>query len=550
MTASAYNSSTQAHLTLDGGPLDLKQVHQVSSRRFPVQIASDPDLKSRVAQSVDSVLGAVENGERIYGVTTGFGGMADLPLDTDAASDLQNNLLWFLAAGAGRPVERMHVRAAMLLRANVLLQGYSGVRLELIERLIDFVNADFVPDVRDLGSIGASGDLIPLAKLARCITGQQACRVWSAEGWVTAREALRQLGREPIQLQPKEGLALVNGTSFSSAIAANVTHETHQLAALSMVVESMMMLALNVQIGPFDPFVHGLKPHWGQGWVAQEMLKMMSVGIDQELPAGKHVQDRYALRCFPQYFGPLVEKLVQVGKTVTVEMNSVSDNPLIDPMDGSFHQGGNFLGQYISMAMDDLRRCIGLIAKHLDVQIAQLVSPEFSRGLPASLRGNEANGFNMGLKGLQICANSIAPQLTYFGNPITEHFPTHAEQFNQNVNGLSWGSANLAAESLRLFRHYMSVAVVFAVQAIDLRAAATFGHFDGRGLLGPLARQLYESIYDSWGRTPGKEKPLVFDDADQVLDVELEKVHDSLLNGESLWHVIDPVLDSLHQVRT
>ena len=141
--------------------------------------------------------------------------------------------------------------------------------------------------------------------------------------------------------------------------------------------------------------------------------------------------------------------------------------------------------------MDDLRRFVGLMAKHLDVQIASLVAPEFSKGLPTSLRGNDRLSYNMGLKGLQITGNSIMPMLTWLGNPLVEHFPTHAEQFNQNVNGLSWGSANLAWKSVELFHRYLPVALIFAVQALDLRAKSSLGHFDGRALLGDLAESVY-----------------------------------------------------------
>ena len=216
-----------------------------------------------------------------------------------------------------------------------------------------------------------------------------------------------------------------------------------------------------------------------------------------------HVQDRYSLRCLPQYMGPIVEGIARIRKVVETEMNSVSDNPLIDVENNRFYQSGNFLGQYVGIAMDDLRRYIGLMAKHLDVQIATLVAPEFNNGLPASLRGNEQLSYNMGLKGLQITGNSIMPLLTYYGNPIVEHFPTHAEQFNQNINGLSWGSANLAWKSVELFQHYLSVAMIFAVQALDLRAKSNLGHYDGRGMLGSLAVPLYEAVCDAMNCSPG-----------------------------------------------
>ncbi len=170
--------------------------------------------------------------------------------------------------------------------------------------------------------------------------------------------------------------------------------------------------------------------------------------------------------------GPIVEGMARVSQVVEREMNSVTDNPLVDGQHERFYQSGNFLGQYIGIAMDDLRRFLGLLAKHLDVQIARLVAPEFNHGLPASLHGNGDLSFNMGLKGLQITGNSIMPLLTYYGNPLVEHFPTHAEQFNQNINGLSWGSANLASQCVELFTHYTSVALIFAVQAVDLRATS------------------------------------------------------------------------------
>ena len=197
--------------------------------------------------------------------------------------------------------------------------------------------------------------------------------------------------------------------------------------------------------------------------------------------------------------GPIVEGMSRITDVVEREMNSVTDNPLVDGEQQKFYQSGNFLGQYIGMAMDDLRRFLGLLAKHLDVQIARLVAPEFNHGLPASLHGNEKLSFNMGLKGLQITGNSIMPMLTYYGNPLVEHFPTHAEQFNQNINGLSWGSAQLAARWVELFTHYTSVALIFAVQSVDLRTYLTHGHYDGRALIGSSLVPLYEAVYEMFG---------------------------------------------------
>ena len=522
-------------LTVDGEPLSISQIGAVASRHSAIQLTGDPSITDRIHQSVEMVDAAVSEGTPIYGVTTGFGGMSDVPVPLEMASASQNNLLSFLATGTGSPIDVRHTRAAMALRANVLMQGCSGVRLELIQRMVDFLNLDAIPEVCELGSIGASGDLVPLSTIARVITGHDLEAKVSLGGKTTrCGEVVSQLGLSPIKLKPKEGLALVNGTSFSAAIAANCVFEASRLIGLSLAVNAMMMKALSARTQPFEPFVHQRKPHPGQIWAAKELQNLLKsdsadlkAGADVEPGGGQQVQDRYSIRCFPQYFGPVVEALARIAETVTTEMNSVSDNPLIDVDEGCFYQSGNFLGQYVGVAMDDLRKQIGLTVKHLDVQIATLVAPEFNNGLPASLRGNEGVPYNMGLKGLQITGNSIQPLLMWHANPIVDHFPTHAEQFNQNINGLSWGSANLAWKSVELFQHYLCVSLIFAVQAIDLRCRETHGHADGRQLLSGELAGLYEAVYDCVGKPCGDD-PLVFDDGDQVLQGYLKMLYSDL----------------------
>ena len=508
----------------------------------------DPSLRSRMEDSVAAVDQAVENGQIIYGVTTGFGGMAGQEIDCALASQLQQNLLQFLAAGAGAPISSIHTRAAMLARASVLVQGKSGIRFELVERLLRFLNEGFTPIVRELGSIGASGDLVPLSCIARAITGSGKSRIdWRGET-LGSDEALKHLGLEPVKLRPKEGLALVNGTSFSSAIAANSTFEAKRLFAISMAAQSMMMRALLVQTSPFEDFVHQAKPHPGQVWTARLVRQLLTEGAEPIDATPEVVQDRYSLRCMPQYTGAIAEGLARVQRTVETEMNAVSDNPLIDVETGDFYQSGNFLGQYISIAMDDLRRFIGLLAKHLDVQIATLVAPEFNGGLSPSLLGNPASSFNMGLKGLQICGNSIMPMLTHAANPIAEHFPTHAEQFNQNINGLSWGSANLAWKSVELFQQYTAVSLIFAVQALDLRAKQVFGHFDGRRLLGTKVRSVYEAVCEAVEADPGEAKPFLYDDADRWLEQDVERLAAAVASHDSsLAFGVQPILDSFNE---
>ncbi len=539
----AINGSNEYEL--DGDLVNLHKFNAWVNRPASISFQPSRKLLDRIAASVSAVNDCLLDNQAVYGVNTGFGGMSQTRIGHRDAAALQGNLLTFLAAGAGPEIDACHTRGAMLLRANVLLQGKSGVRLELIERLVQFSRSDAIPIVREHGSIGASGDLIPLATIARAITGQaNKVSIRLDDRIFDSKTALQKLHLQPIQLRAKEGLALVNGTSFSSSIAANATIAARQALAMTFVIQSMLMRALQVNPDPFDPFVHQNKPHPGQIWSARVMRELLVDGASRAHAPSGQVQDRYSLRCFPQYSGSIVEGLARISDVVETEMNSVSDNPLIDPATGQFYQSGNFLGQYLGIAMDDLRRFIGLLAKHLDVQIASLVAPEFNGGLSPSLRGNDQRVYNMGLKGLQICGNSIMPMLTYLANPIVEHFPTHAEQFNQNINGLSWGAANMAWNSVNLYRHYLAVASLFAVQAVDLRARAESGHYDGSQLLGSTGRQFYRSVCRVLSIDPGMERPLLFDDSDRWLEEDIERLATDIGQQDQLVTAVQPIAES------
>ncbi|HVR30219.1 MAG TPA: aromatic amino acid ammonia-lyase [Thermoanaerobaculia bacterium] len=519
--------ATPEPVEIRGEGLTIADVVRVARRRAPVRITADPEVRRKIEASLDYVLEAAKAADRIYGVTTGFGGMANVVIPPGEAGALQENIARFMSTGAGRPLSTDDVRAAMLLRANSHLRGASGLRFELIRRLTVFLNEGVTPRIREFGSIGASGDLTPLAQVMGAVCGLSPHFVVDHGGeTIDCLTALSRLGLEPLQPGPKEGLAMINGTSVMTGVAAHCVADARTLAAISLATHGLYLQALRGTNQSFHPFIHQHKPHRGQVLAARLMLGLLEgSGMVRDELDGRHedrggepIQDRYSLRCLPQYFGPLLDGLALVASQVEVEMNCANDNPLIDGDERRSYHGGNFLGQYVGVAMDQLRYFVGLLAKHLDVQIALLMAPEFNQGLPPSLVGNQARKVNMGLKGLQISGNSIMPVLGFLGNSLVDRFPTHAEQFNQNVNSLGLGSAVLARQSIDAACQYMGVALMVATQAVDLRTYSTTGRYDARELLSPATVPLYDAIRAVVGKPPSSERPYVWDDRDQFLD--------------------------------
>ncbi|MBN4003733.1 histidine ammonia-lyase [Nostoc sp. LPT] len=535
--------------------LTIDEVASVSRHGVQVRLSDDRDVVQGVQASCDYISNAVESGQPIYGVTSGFGGMANVVISPESAALLQNNLIWYHKTGAGQKLPLADVRAAMLLRANSHLHGASGIRLELIQRMETFLNAGVTPHVYEFGSIGASGDLVPLSYITGALVGLDRCYTVDFNGEeIDAPTALSDLGLEPLQLLPKEGLAMMNGTSVMTGIAANCVYDTRVLLALSMGAHALAIQGLNGTNQSFHPFIHQLKPHSGQKWAANQMLNLLAGSrlVREELDGshnyrgGDPIQDRYSLRCLPQYMGPIVDGIEQIKKQIEVEINSVTDNPLIDVENQVSYHGGNFLGQYIGVGMDQLRYYIGLLAKHLDVQIAYLVAPEFNNGLPASLVGNRERSVNMGLKGLQISGNSIMPLLTFYGNSIADRFPTHAEQFNQNINSQGFASANLARRSVDTFQQYMAIALIFGVQAVDLRTYLVADHYDARACLSPATRDLYMAVRDVIGQPASPDRPYIWNDHEQPLDEHIARISADIASGGQIVQAVQDILSSFN----
>jgi phenylalanine ammonia-lyase len=534
-------------ITFNGESLTLEDIVKVAQGE-KVRLSEDAAVLGRINDSAAYIARAVAEGEPIYGVTTLFGGMADWAVPKEAAGELQRSIVWNLKAATGPRLCEEDVRAAMLLRANSLARGVSGLRLEILKRFEVFLNAGAAPHVHELGSIGASGDLVPLAFIAGSVFGLDPQYKVDINGeTLDAHTALKRLGLAPAMPAAKEGLALVNGTSVSTAIAANCVHRAQRLLDLALVIHALYVQALQGTDQSFRPFVHTHKPHPGQVWSAATMLDLLAGsrlvhdehGGNREHRQGTLIQDRYSLRCLPQYLGPIVDGLDTIARQIEVEANSASDNPLIDAANGDIYHGGNFLAQYTAVGMDQLRYYMGLLAKHVDTQIALLVSPEFSGGLPPSLVGNPERGLNVGFKSLQLVGNSIMPLIGFHGNSIADRYPTHAEQFNQNINSQSMNSAVLARRSLDLLEHYLGNALLFGVQAAALRTFKAEGHYDARACLSPATARVYETVYAVLEKTPSADRPLIWDDTDQFMDDYSARMLADLARGGRIMQAVE-----------
>ena len=542
-------------ITISGEGLTIADIAAVA-RGAEVALSGDNAVLKRVHDSRKRIVDAVAAGQAIYGVTTLYGGMADKVVPPEKLRDLQTISLWHHKVAAGPRLPEPDVRAAMLLRVNSLMKGVSGVRLELMERYVTFLNAGATPHVFQRGSIGASGDLSPLAYIAGAILGLSPDFLVDFKGeTLDSHTVLRRLGLAPLPLEPKEGLALNNGTTASTGVAANCVDRAIDFTALALGVHALYFQALVATSQSFDPFIQAVKPHPGQIWTGKEMAALLKdsqlirseAAGDRSHRKGTLIQDRYSLRCMPQYLGPIIDGIAEVARQIETEANSANDNPLVNPDTGEVFHTGNFLAEYTGVAMDRLRYHIGMLAKHLDVQIALLVSPEYNYGLNPSLVGNMAAGVNVGLKSLQLSCNALMPLIAYYGHSIADRYPTHAEQFNQNINSQAMNAANLARDSLDVLAHFLSNALVFAVQAVELRAKLVAESYDATQLLSPATRPLYAAARAAAAGPPQAGKPLVWDDLDGFIEPKVQSIMAQIVGGGAVMDAVSGVATSLRK---
>jgi histidine ammonia-lyase len=449
-------------LAIDGHGLDLEGLEVVSRKGRAVALA--PAAQEAVRASRRVIDEAVARGAVVYGVTTGFGSFADVHIPLDRLRELQLNLVRSHAAGVGDPLGEAETRALMLLRANALARGFSGIRLETLDLLVAMLNRRVHPVVPTRGSVGASGDLAPLAHLALTLVGEGECAFEGRR--LAAAEALRAAGLAPLTLEPKEGLALINGTQLMSAVCGLALVEARRLARTADVVGALTLDALLGTDVAFDERIHAARPHPGQARSARCLRRLLEgSAIRASHVDCSEVQDAYSLRCMPQVHGALRDAMDFVAHTVSVEMNSATDNPMVFAESGDILSGGNFHGQPVAIAADILAIAAAELGAISERRTERLVNPTLSR-LPAFLA--REGGLHSGLMMAHVTAAALASESKALAHPASvDSIPTSAGKEDHVSMGAT--AAHKAAQVVANTRRVLGVELLAAVEALEFR---------------------------------------------------------------------------------
>jgi histidine ammonia-lyase len=499
-------------IVVTGADLTIADVEAVARHGAPASL--DAHARARMQEARDVIESLVAAGAVVYGVTTGFGDLATTSIDPASTGRLQENLLMSHAAGVGPPFPREVVRAMLLLRANTLALGHSGCRPVLVDRLLALLAADIHPVVPEQGSVGASGDLAPLAHLALPLIGRG--EVEFRDQRVPALLALREVGLEPLELGAKEGLALLNGTQMMSAIGALLLADADRLGRTASVIAAMSVEALLGTDVAFAAAYQLARPHPGQIAVATELRHILrGSGLQTSHHAGAHkVQDPYSLRCVPQVHGAVRDVLDHLRRVLDIELNSATDNPLVfpggvdvDPATmatggGLVISGGNFHGEPIALALDMAKLAIAELGSISERRTALLVDARLSGGLPPFLVADA--GINSGLMIVQYTAAALVSENKVLVHPASaDSIPTSANQEDH----VSMGSiaARHARTVIENVERVLAIELLCAAQALDFRLELVAGAIPGAGVAAAHARLRTVVAHLTVDREPGPD---------------------------------------------
>lgn len=459
--------------TIAVGPagLSIEQVIRLAEGTAVPALLEDPQYLAFVARGAEHLARRLAGGEVVYGVTTGFGEDCETMVPGEFARTMPVNLMRFHGCGTGRIFDEVESAAIVAVRLAALARGWSGVRVEVLQRLIDLLRHRVLPRIPAEGSVGASGDLTPLSYVVAALVGER--EVWSKGQVVDASSALKAAGIAPLVLAPKESLALMNGTSVMVGLGCLGFARARRLARLCASLTAMGSDVLGGNPAHFDDRIFAAKPHPGQRacarWIREDIeLDARSSGSEG---APVRIQDRYSIRCAPHVIGVLVDALPWVRQWLEIEIAGANDNPLIDPENGEVLHGGNFYGGHACFALDALKTAVANLADLVDRQIALVCNPDTSGGLPANLVGRKGpdRPAHHGFKAMQISASALAAEALKLTMPASV-FSRSTECHNQDK--VSMGTI-AARDCLRIVELTETVAVIGLLamcQAVDLRA--------------------------------------------------------------------------------
>lgn len=447
-------------IALDGEHLTLEEVLEVAEGKARIKIS--PSVSQKVKKSRDFVEKALRQGEKIYGVTTGFGLLSDQVIDRSQIEVLQRNLIRSHSVGVGRYFDEITPRAIMVLRANVLAMGYSGVRLEVLKRLVDMINRSVHPLVPEQGSVGASGDLAPLAHLASVVIGEGEAIF---QGKVMpGKRAMEKAGIPLVTLKAKEGLALINGTQIMTAVGLLAVLRAERLYEVADIIGACTLDALKGSLRAFDPDIQKVRPFPGQLAVSKNFQKL---GQHSEIVESHQfcskIQDAYSLRCIPQVHGAVRDALAFARSTLEIEVNSATDNPLIFADQGKILNCGNFHGEPVAFALDLLGMVVAELGGISERRIEKLINPALS-GLPAFLTSE--GGLHSGLMMVQVSAAALASENKVLAHPASvDSIPTSADKEDH----VSMGSiaARKGRDIVRNVEHILAMELLCATQGLE-----------------------------------------------------------------------------------
>ncbi|MBV1818257.1 histidine ammonia-lyase [Anaerosalibacter bizertensis] len=453
---------------IDGNSLTIEEFANVARNGYKVELSKEA-IKN-VEESRKIVDKFVEEEKVVYGITTGFGMFSDVVISKDETKKLQKNLIVSHSCGVGNPLDEEIVRGIMLLRANALAKGFSGIRLSTLNTLLEMLNRGVHPVIPEKGSLGASGDLAPLAHMVLVMLGEG--EAYYKGERMEGKKAMELAEISTVQLTSKEGLALINGTQVMTSIGALAVYDSINLSKIADIASSLTIEALNGIVTAYDEKVHNVRPHNGQINTAKNLLRLLK-GSNMTTTQGEiRVQDAYSLRCLPQIHGASKDAIEYVKKKVEIEINSATDNPLIFSEVGEVISGGNFHGQPMALSFDFLGIALAEIANSSERRIERMVNPALS-GLPAFLV--EEGGLNSGFMIVQYSAASLVSENKVLAHPASvDSIPSSANQEDHVSMGTI--AARKARTILDNARKVLAMELLTACQAIDLRGNSGLGH--------------------------------------------------------------------------